>query len=299
LNKEITQTYLLRKLIKTNNLDYLSTKRLNILKTTSNKLLMGKLIKNLNNHNNKNVELIGTMTGKLLNPINKNNLEKIIEGVYDPITSIRKFTPSHANVQAIASTSDLVEDGENINQYLYSNTRAVETDNIVPKLINKINKNLINLKSQFIKNDKNTINFIYQNIIPLLNNSAFNTTLKINRVQGLLLKLNRQLFLSRLLINKNNPIISQSVSIKTLQYTIKILTLIINNNAPLPSALINKKTIALTNINKARIESAAYGLQSKQTLLLKKIKDIFLSDTFNKIKLQNSNILNNNIVKFK
>lgn len=303
LTGRATQTYLLRKLIKTNNLDYLSSKRLNILKTTSNKLLMSKLIKNLNNHNNKNVELIGTMTGKLLNPINKNHLEKVTEGVYDSIASIRKFTPSHVNMPGNASGS--IEDGENINQYLLSNNRASlqNSNSIAPKLINKINKNLKNLKSQFIKNDKDTINFIYQNImhsVALLNNSAYNrnTNLKINRVQGLLLKLNRQLFLSRLLLNgKNNPIISQSVSIRTLQYVIKILTLIINNNNT-PLILNNK-----TNTYNSGLQSSAsyFGSEAtaEQTLLSTKIKDIFLSDTFNKTKLQNTNILKNNIIKFK
>lgn len=291
-----THAYLLRKLIKTNNLDYLSTKRLNILRTTSNKLLMGRLIKILNNHNNKNVELIGTMTGKLLNPVNKNHLEKVIEGVYDPLTSLRVAGQGSKSILTSAMCSS-VQDGENINQNLFSNKNLRSTDNILPKLINKINKNLINLKSQFIKNDKDVINFIYQNIIhqssiSLLNSSAAATNLKINRVHNLLLKLNRQLFLSRFLLNKNNSIISQDVSIKTLQYAIKILTLIINNN-------IKTNSIALISTNKKDSKYLGLTENSAQTLLLKKIKDIFLSHTFNKTKIQNTNILKNNIVKFK
>jgi Mitochondrial ribosomal protein (VAR1) len=289
-------TKLLMNIANTNNFDYLNSKRLTNLKITSNKLLMLKIIKNLNYHNEISTDILGK--GSMLHPVTKNTLDKIFGGVYDSKGYLGdyNFISDYKLISNKLLATNITNNNLDIKN-IYS--KEINTINKLSnnklmvnlKLINKINQKLINLKSQFSNNNNESINFILNNIIKQFNpNILFYSTFANNQNNNIikLLILNRQLSLiNKLGVNLTNI---NKIDNAKLMLNIKIIKLIVKNNI----ILADKSKNMLTTVNTNNTLN--------NNILINKMKEAFLSLELYNNKAQNinnNNILKNNIIKFK
>jgi hypothetical protein len=317
------KTNLLMKIANSNKLDYLNTKRLSNLKITSNKLLMLKIIKNLNYNNDNSNEILGK--GTISHPVSINTLNKLFGGVFDSNAYLGNF--NFVNEYKLISTKLLAINLLN-NKTNIKNAYSKEIDSLNKlsknklminlKLINKINQNIFNLKSQFTEKKNDSINFILNNIIKqynpnilfyntLLNNSnnsTFNLIL-LNRQLSLINKLGIKLLnfnkinnTSISILNNNNNNTSNINNAK-FNLNVKIIKLIIKNNMILANTFKNNSN----NSNNSNISNISvnkiYNLD-ELNILNNKIKEALLSfEFYNNKAHNNSNIIKNNIIKFK
>jgi hypothetical protein len=309
------------KIANTNKLDYLNTKRLSNLKITSNKLLMLKIIKNLNYNNDKSTEILGK--GTISHPVSINTLNKLFGGVYDSKGYLGDL--NFVNEYKLISTKLLAINFFN-NKTNIENAYSKEIDSLNKlsknklminlKLINRINQNLFNLKSQFNENKNNSINFILNNIIKqfnpnilfynnLLNNNNNNSTFNLillNRQLSLINKLGLNLLNFNKINNTsiselNNNNYTSNIDYAKFNLNIKIIKLIIKNNIILTNTFNNYSNYSnYSNITKP---NKNYNLD-ELNILNNKIKEALLSfEFYNNKGHNNSNILKNNIIKFK
>jgi hypothetical protein len=307
------------KIANTNKLDYLNTKRLSNLKITSNKLLMLKIIKNLNYNNDKSTEILGK--GTISHPVSINTLKKLFGGVYDSKGYLGDL--NFVNEYKLISTKLLAINFFN-NKTNIENAYSKEIDSLNKlsknklminlKLINRINQNLFNLKYQFTENKNNSINFILNNIIKQFNpnilfynnllnnnnNSTFNLIL-LNRQLSLINKLGLNLLNFNKINNTsiselNNNNYTSNIDYAKFNLNIKIIKLIIKNNIILTNTFNNYSNYSnYSNITKNK----NYNLD-ELNILNNKIKEALLSfEFYNNKAHNNSNILKNNIIKFK
>jgi hypothetical protein len=177
------------------------------------------------------------------------------------------------------------------------------------KLINSINQKLFNLKSQFTEKNNDSINFILNNIIKQFNPNIlfYNTLLNYNNNNNTLnlILLNRQLSLINKLgkkllnfdkinntsiLNNDNNNLTPKIDYAKFNLNIKIIKLIIKNNIILTNTFNNYSNIPV-NRN--------YNLD-ELNILNNKIKEALLSfEIYNNKAHNNSNLLKNNIIKFK
>jgi len=311
------KTKLLTRIADANSFDYLNTKRLSNLKIASNKLLMLKIIKNLNYHNEKSTEILGK--GSILNPVTTNTLDKLFGGVYDSKGYLGDV--NFINDYKLISTNLMATNLINNNNIKNAYSKEIDTLNKLSKnnlmtnlkLINNINKKLLNLKSQFANKNNESINFILNNIIKQLNPNIlfYNTLINNNKNNNIvkLLMLNRQLSL----INKLGLNLSNNNNTKLL-LNIKIIKLIVKNNIILANSLNNNSNNITTTVNTNNNLNNLYSNISSiivsqfknnnnntnNDILINKIKETYLAfNYYNNKSNNNNNLLKNNIIKFK
>jgi hypothetical protein len=303
------------KITNTNKFDYLNTKRLSNLKINSNKLLMLKIIKKLNYNNDNSTEILGK--GTISHPVSINTLNKLFGGVYDSKGYLGDL--SFVNDYKLISNKLLAT---NLLKTNIESAYSKEIDSLNKlsknklminlKLINSINQKLFNLKSQFTEKNNDSINFILNNIIKQFNPNIlfYNTLLNYNNNNNMLnlILLNRQLSLINKLgkkllnfnkinntsifrlNNDNNNNFTPKIDYVKFNLNIKIIKLIIKNNILLTNTFNNYSNIP-NNRN--------YNLD-ELNILNNKIKEALLSfEIYNNKAHNNSNLLKNNIIKFK
>jgi hypothetical protein len=276
---------------------------------------MLKIIKNLNYNNDNSNEILGK--GTISHPVSINTLNKLFGGVFDSNAYLGNF--NFVNEYKLISTKLLAINLLN-NKTNIKNAYSKEIDSLNKlsknklminlKLINKINQNIFNLKSQFTEKKNDSINFILNNIIKQYNpNILFYNTLLNNSNNSTfnLILLNRQLSLINKLgikLLNFNKINNTSISILNNNNTsniyntkfnlnIKIIKLIIKNNLILANTFKNYSNNSNISVNKI------YNLD-ELNILNNKIKEALLSfEFYNNKAHNNSNILKNNIIKFK
>jgi len=310
--KNIRTSNLVMKITNTNKFDYLNTKRLSNLKINSNKLLMLKIIKKLNYNNDNSTEILGK--GTISHPVSINTLDKLFGGVYDSKGYLGDL--SFVNDYKLISNKLLATNLIKIN---IENAYSKEIDSLNKlsknklmvnlKLINSINQKLFNLKSQFTEKNNDSINFILNNIIKQFNPNIlfYNTLLNYNNNNNTLnlILLNRQLSLINKLgkkllnfdkinntsiLNNDNNNLTPKIDYAKFNLNIKIIKLIIKNNIILTNTFNNYSNIPV-NRN--------YNLD-ELNILNNKIKEALLSfEIYNNKAHNNSNLLRNNIIKFK
>ena len=181
------------RIAKTNGLDFLNKIRLNNLKQSSNKLLMLKLIKNLNNLNEKSKEMLGK--GALLQPVSKIMLDKKFGGLFDS-----KGSMDYKNEYLLLSNKLLLANllnNKNLNiiKSYFNNINSLSKISknkllISLKHVRKINLVLNSLKSQFAERNNEALNFIYNNIINNNNKSNNLNLILINKQLSIINNLN-------------------------------------------------------------------------------------------------------------
>jgi hypothetical protein len=314
-NNLINDSKLLSKISNANSIDNLNTKRLSNLKLTSNKLLLSKLINNLNYNNKNSTEILGK--GSILSPVSLNSLDKLFGGVYDSKGYLgdSNFINEYKLISDKLMGINLLN---NIPNFKGAYLKEINSVNKLSKnkllsnlkIINNINKKLLNLKSQFNIKNNESINFILANIINHFNpNTLINKNIIKNNKNNTikLILLSRQLSLINKLglnllnlnnnknlinnLNINNNITNLKLNDAKLILSIKIVKLIIKNNMLFANTLNNNlqnTTIIENNSNK------------NNNLLLNRIKEILLAfNYYNNKSHNNNNLLQNNITKFK
>jgi hypothetical protein len=256
---------------------------------------MLKIIKNLNYNNDNSNEILGK--GTISHPVSINTLNKLFGGVFDSNAYLGNF--NFVNEYKLISTKLLAINLLN-NKTNIKNAYSKEIDSLNKlsknklminlKLINKINQNIFNLKSQFTEKKNDSINFILNNIIKQYNpNILFYNTLLNNSNNSTfnLILLNNT---SISILNNNN---TSNIYNTKFNLNIKIIKLIIKNNLILANTFKNYSNNSNISVNKI------YNLD-ELNILNNKIKEALLSfEFYNNKAHNNSNILKNNIIKFK